>query len=1226
MALDHPRAQRLHHLQRLHRLEEVAERFGLPLEQVESADGELARLRFDRLSHVRVDGRRLSAAAAAGRAKSAGLEVDEAGIALPLDGSLPLERLEDRLLGFLDGLYRADPEPFVVMPPREIAIPTDGTLPRSGALLERFYGGDFLPREKKPAVIDLRRSQGPYLRSVDDDPLQIVDSASQIASHAAGVRPAAAQAALDEGAFDPYLGAAPPPAHPISRPAVSALRDAIRAVASPGLRYVTFCNGGAEANEKAFHLARQNGPGGRRILAFHGSFHGRTLLALYSTWNPIKRAPYQLPGFETEFLPFPLPDDPTADPPIPDGWRQAWRARDGRRDWDGDDLLALEAKVLAEAEKQIVEGDVLALTIEPYQCEGGDRPATRRFFHGLRALTRAYGVPLIFDEVQSGFGLGGPVFWHQKFRLLDANGDPDGPDLVVGAKRAQVGYVLSRWPDPTPTSSHVASMVRGKAHLDMVRSIPGHAAQARGRLKRLMQAWPDIVTRARVVGDAFAFDLPSKSIANHLIGQRFYRGYMVYIAGERTLRYRLNRGMTPADVDRIFDVIHASLTALVEQAGGDDGDLDDLVRRMGEQSPPAWDGPPEAEAPAGPDLAVILGDESGGVADRVLRVEGELSPVDREAGAAMLGLGADVRGPGVIAAVRSADAAAFEAKVGVSLVRFAADALGTRVRVIGAEAFADYADQIESIQSEAYEPARRDAIALLKLVTASRGGLCVIAEDPAGLVGYTFGAPLELWPSTDGPSQDPHRGALNTLYSADMTVAPRARGRGVGWRLRAAMIRAALAERRSDGRPRYAYIAGRNRMGEAAAMWRLNQRFGAYEVARYPGQYGAPSAMTRYYRLPLRRHDRRPFEGRPQHARVGQGRVDAADGVALPTGLGHPLLERARRLGVFDESALTKMTVSNFITPPYARYAEWLRHRAPRGLGHMYFTSCADEMVDKTIRVLKHTRKAGHQVIGFVDGDFGHTTAASRSLTAPGGDSPLHGFFDWPLVPHPADGIAQTIAALDAVVERFGADHILGLFCEGIQARTGRALDAAAWDALVAWREKTGVPLVLSETHSGFYRAGGGRFWWADGQSAPPNAVLWWAGGQIGHIFVDDATYVAKPLAFISTWDGDPLSATRLHYQMFAVDPDAVAARSAQLSAGLRALGLAPEVRAGRGLYRVLRLGAWRAERVQAALARVGVDVARPAPDTLALAPALTIGAAQIDRLVAALALALAET
>jgi len=97
---------------------------------------------------VRIGGRRLDPVTAAARAKGVGLATDKIGIVLPLDGSQPIERLEDRLMNFLDGLYRHDPERFLTMPKRRIEIPADGTLPRSAALLERFYGDDFCPARR----------------------------------------------------------------------------------------------------------------------------------------------------------------------------------------------------------------------------------------------------------------------------------------------------------------------------------------------------------------------------------------------------------------------------------------------------------------------------------------------------------------------------------------------------------------------------------------------------------------------------------------------------------------------------------------------------------------------------------------------------------------------------------------------------------------------------------------------------------------------------------------------------------------------------------------------------------------------------------------------------------------------------------------------------------------------------------------------------------------------
>ncbi len=1191
-------------LEMQHRLEEVAERFGLRLDVADDA----LHLPFARLSHARVEGRPLDLERGARRAAAAGLEVAGEGLRLPLDGDA--QAAEDALLAFLSPLLEADPKAFLGMPVPRIHVPADGSLPQSAVWLERFYGGDFLPREKKPAVVDLRHCQGPFLRSVDDDPLQIVDAASQIASLAAGFRPGRVQAALDEGAFDPYLVAAHDVRSPEAAPAVEAFVEGLLEVAAPGLEHVCLVNGGAEANEKAFHIAQRHGPGGKRVLAFEGSFHGRTLLSLYATWNPVKRAPYELPGYEATFLPWPAPEDPYADPPIPAGWRHHWSNPErGPATWGSDPLLQTEAAILEKLAAEIRAGDVLCCVVEPYQCEGGDRPATRRFFHGLRALTRAHGVPLIFDEVQIGFGLSGRAFWHHWLRLVDVDGRPDAPDLVTGAKRAQVGYVLSRWPDPDPGPTHVASALRGAIHLDIVSTRTTHALHADQRLEKLVHRWPDVVSRPRVYGDAFAFDLPDGVVANKLIAQRFYRGYMVYIAGENTLRYRMNRAMRVKDVDAIFDAIEASIEAMVTAAGGPGPDL---AARMAAVEVPEWSAPPKkGEEKPPPTVTEVLLDETGARADVVMEDFGTLHPGDRAAGTAYLGLPADVRGTAARQAIAEADADAFEAAVGVPLLRFAADVYGTRVRRIDVRDFDALADQIYRLEAETYEPIRQEPLADLRVIVAAADSVCLVAEDPQGLVGMAFAAPLELWPDLDGPRQDPHRGADNTLYSADLTVAGRVRGRGVGRRLRVATLREALRLRHADGRPRYAYVTGRNKLADATAMWTLNRRFGAYEVDIFAHQYDRRDGMARYYRIPLRRHDRRALAAPTEPP----ARLDLGCGVHLPLGVGHPALDRARDLGVFDEPALTKLTVSNFITPGFARYAEYVRAIAPAGNAHLYFTSCPDEMVDKSIRALKHNRKDGRLVVGVEGGFHGTNTAAARSLTD-GADA----HFDWPRVPHPGDDGSACVAALDALVEAHGAEALIGVYLESVQARTGRSLTPAAWKALCAWRDRTGVPLVLQETTTGLYRNGAGRFFWVDAVEGDADVVLWWAGGQIGHVFSNDRTFVPKPLTLISTWDGDELSAARLLRAMYVARGLDAAERATALDAALERAGAEA---AGAGLYRVLTLEAERADAVAARLAEAGIALHRPTPTALVVAPPLTVTDESLARLAAVLGAAL---
>jgi adenosylmethionine-8-amino-7-oxononanoate aminotransferase len=308
-----------------------------------------------------------------------------------------------------------------------------------------------------------------------------------------------------------------------------------------------------------------------------------------------------------------------------------------------------------------------------------------------------------------------------------------------------------------------------------------------------------------------------------------------------------------------------------------------------------------------------------------------------------------------------------------------------------------------------------------------------------------------------------------------------------------------------------------------------------------------------------------------------------------------------------DEGALTKLTVSNFITPPFARYSEALRAISPPGCAHLYFTSCLDEMVDKSIRALKHKRPEAQVVVSFEGARIGGNTAAGRSLS----DCEKH--FDWPSLPHPNRDPAATIERLDQLLEAHGgAEKLIGVYLEAIQAGTGDVLTDEAWELICAWRDRTGVPIVLSEVSSGFGRSGRG-FWWLSGAQSQADVVLWWAGGQIGHIFSSPSTFVSKPLTLISTWDGDELSATRILWQLFAtreVLKSGLAELSSRLDQILRGV-FGEERLGGVGLYRTVRTS--RAVELLAALRESGVQIQRIG-DRLCFAPPLTTTDEEMDR------------
>ena len=80
--------------------------------------------------------------------------------------------------------------------------------------------------------------------------------------------------------------------------------------------------------------------------------------------------------------------------------------------------------------------DTAAFFVEPVLGEGGYVPANERFLTGLRDRADAYGILLVLDEVQTGFGRTGKFWGGEHFNAR--------PDIVVTAKGLASGFPLSQ--------------------------------------------------------------------------------------------------------------------------------------------------------------------------------------------------------------------------------------------------------------------------------------------------------------------------------------------------------------------------------------------------------------------------------------------------------------------------------------------------------------------------------------------------------------------------------------------------------------------------------------------------------------------------------------------------------------------------------------------------------------------------------------------------------------
>ena len=158
----------------------------------------------------------------------------------------------------------------------------------------------------------------------------------------------------------------------LNEPIIELAEEIVRAV--PGAEQVRFMSSGSEATFFALRVARAFRQRDR-IMKFEGGFHGTHDYALMSV-SP--RSPKAFPAAMADSggIPHAISEEVLIAP--------------------YNDLATTEALIAQH------HNDLAAVIVEPYQRVIVPQPG---FLQGLRAVTQRYGVPLVFDEIVTGFRL-----------------------------------------------------------------------------------------------------------------------------------------------------------------------------------------------------------------------------------------------------------------------------------------------------------------------------------------------------------------------------------------------------------------------------------------------------------------------------------------------------------------------------------------------------------------------------------------------------------------------------------------------------------------------------------------------------------------------------------------------------------------------------------------------------------------------------------------------------
>ena len=339
--------------------------------------------------------------------------------------------------------------------------------------------------------------------------------------------------------------------------------DTFGKIAKPDyMKYLFFIDGGALAVENGLKVAfdwkvRKNfkkgykEEKGQQVIHFREAFHGRSGYTMSLTNTDVNKVKY-FPKFN-----WPRVTNPKITFPL---------------DQHLDEVIKMERLAIDEINSVIKNNpdDIALLILEPIQCEGGDNFFRKEFLQALRNITLENDIMLMFDEVQTGFGITGKFWAHEHFVK---------PDIIAfGKKSQQCGIMVSERVDEVEDNCfHFSGRINstwGGNLVDMVRStqileimkdekLVENSAQ-RGiyllnRLYEIQSNFPNLISNTRGLGLLCSFDFPTKELRDKFRETCEREKLLILGCGTKTIRFRPMLNITDDELEEGLQVIEKVL-------------------------------------------------------------------------------------------------------------------------------------------------------------------------------------------------------------------------------------------------------------------------------------------------------------------------------------------------------------------------------------------------------------------------------------------------------------------------------------------------------------------------------------------------------------------------------------------------------------------------------------------------------------------------------------------
>ena len=222
---------------------------------------------------------------------------------------------------------------------------------------------------------------------------------------------------------------------------------------------------------------------------------------------------------------------------------------------------------IEEVKLQLTKGDITCVLVEPIQCSAGDIHHDREFFTELRELCTSHDVPLIFDEIQIGFGGTGKLWYFEHLGVE--------PDIVIFGKKTQLSGIMVKEEFGSIFANgqgirlevtwdgDVSDMVRCKYIIKTYEEekILENVKKQASAIKTALESEAS-VQNFRNCGLIIGLDLKNTQIRDIMVNNLFNRGLLCNATGKQSIRLRPSLSLSTKETDTAIEMFQESLEGL----------------------------------------------------------------------------------------------------------------------------------------------------------------------------------------------------------------------------------------------------------------------------------------------------------------------------------------------------------------------------------------------------------------------------------------------------------------------------------------------------------------------------------------------------------------------------------------------------------------------------------------------------------------------------------------